>query len=150
MKPTTYHNLTWIPPMVVGIIAIVLGGGWLFSSEPWMLDQHANEVALQISFSELFSHNINSHLPDYLTIIYRFFGWWVITIGLLLTTFVQVTRMGTPLSRKVIHSVLVIMLIGLYTLEISFYSLFTVFMVNAWNNDFTWYEYMGRNEIAVI
>ncbi len=106
--------------MVVGIIAIVLGGGWLFSSEPWMLDQHANEVALQISFSELFSHNINSHLPDYLTIIYRFFGWWVITIGLLLTTFVQVTRMGTPLSRKVIHSVLVIMLIGLYTLEISF------------------------------
>ena len=50
--------------------------------EPWLLDKVANEERLEMTFDQLLNHNINQTLPDYLKQIYRFFGLWVIIIGL--------------------------------------------------------------------
>ena len=112
MNQKIIHNLTWIPLFLLGFGAVVLGLGWLFHPEPWMLDQPPNEAVLQTSFQSLFAADINAHLPEYLLVIYRFFGWWVLSIGLLIMTFVQVTRMGTALARNSILGVLLFMLMG--------------------------------------
>ena len=112
MKEKTIHNLTWIPLFLIGLGAVGLGLGWLIHPQPWMLDQPPNEALLQTSFQNLFAADINAHLPDYLLVIYRFFGWWVLSIGLLIMTYVQVTRMGTALARNSILGVLLVILIG--------------------------------------
>ena len=59
-------------------------------SEPWMLDQVANEDRLGMTFDKLFNDDINKTLPSYLKQIYRFFGLWVIIIGLFITSFSRV------------------------------------------------------------
>ena len=76
-----------IPLMLIGFSMIILGFGWLISSEPWMLDQLANEERLNMSFYKLFEAEINSNLPGYLKQIYRFFGFWVMIIGLFICMF---------------------------------------------------------------
>ena len=113
MKNKTKHNLIWGPLFLTGVGAVGLGLCWLFHTEPWMLDQLPNEALLQTSFSNLFASDINTYLPDYLRVIYRFLGLWVISIGLLIITYVQVTRLGTPLSRISILGVLFCILIGI-------------------------------------
>ena len=55
--------------------------------QPWMLDKVANEERLGMSFDKLFEPSINNTLPGYLKQIYRFFGLWVIIIGLFITSF---------------------------------------------------------------
>jgi len=69
----------------MGLSMIFLGFGWMFVDEPWMLDKAANEERLQMSFDKLFKTKINETLPDYLKQIYRFFGLWVIIIGIFIT-----------------------------------------------------------------
>jgi len=71
-----------IPLMFIGVTMIILGFRWMLSDVPWMLDQVANEERLGMTFTELFKSDINRTLPDYLKQIYRFFGLWVIIIGL--------------------------------------------------------------------
>ena len=61
---------------------IILGLRWMIVDEPWLLDKVANEERLAMSFEELFTPAINVTLPNYLKQIYRFFGLWVIVIGL--------------------------------------------------------------------
>jgi len=113
MKNKTKHNLIWGPLFLIGIGAVGLGLCWFVHTEPWMLDQLPNEALLQTSFSNLFASDINTYLPEYLRVIYRFLGLWVISIGLLIITYVQVTRLGTPLSRISILGVLFCILIGI-------------------------------------
>ena len=69
----------------MGLSMILLGFGWMFVDEPWMLDKVANEKRLQMSFDDLFEIEINETLPGYLKQIYRFFGLWVLTIGIFIT-----------------------------------------------------------------
>ena len=76
-----------IPMILMGLIMIILGARWMIVNEPWMLDQIANEERLEMTFDELFKYDINKTLPDYLRQIYRFFGLWVIIIGLFITLF---------------------------------------------------------------
>jgi hypothetical protein len=85
-----------------------------------MLDQPPNEALLQTSFHTLFADDINAHLPDYLLVIYRFFGWWVMSIGLLIMTYVHVTRMGTTLARNSILGVLLTILVGVAYMVFNF------------------------------
>ena len=70
------------PLIIIGIIMIILGLRWMIVDEPWLLDKVANEERLAMSFEELFTPAINVTLPNYLKQIYRFFGLWVIVIGL--------------------------------------------------------------------
>ena len=120
MNQKHWHNLSWIPAFIIGLGAVGLGISWLLHPEPWMLDQPPNEALLQMTFADLFTADINRHLPDYLRVIYRFFGWWVVSIGLLIMTFVKVTRMGTSLARNSILGILFIILIGIYYMVFNF------------------------------
>jgi len=120
MNPKQLHNLTLIPVFLLGLISFVMGFGWLLSPEPWLLDQSANEALLGVTFSQLFSEPVNQNLSAYLTLSYRFFGWWIICIGMLVIAFTVVTRLGTPMARGFIHFILLVLLIGLTIIEKSF------------------------------
>ena len=76
-----------IPIIIIGFALITLGARWMIVDQPWMLDQVANEERLGITFDQLFNNEINSNLPDYLKQIYRFFGLWVVVIGLFVCGF---------------------------------------------------------------
>ena len=99
MNAKSLHNLTTIPFLIMGLCAFFLGLGWIFSSEPWMLDKAANTILLDESYENLFSKTINRNLPKYLTLLYRFFGLWVSSLGLLLLSYTIVTRLGSDMAR---------------------------------------------------
>ena len=80
-------NLYSYPIFIIGITLIFLGIRWMLTDEPWLLDEVANIERLNMSFDDLFSNEINGTLPGYLRQIYRFFGFWVIIIGLFLSFF---------------------------------------------------------------
>ena len=83
-------------------------------------DKEENEKLLGVTYNTVFSQNVNQHLPNYLTLMYRFFGWWVVSIGLLISVYVLVTKMGTQLARNTLHIVTVIILTGIYCIEYHF------------------------------
>ena len=117
MNPKILHNLTMAPFLIIGLMAFILGLAWLTTSEPWMLDKSANVVLLDESYSNLFSEPINRNLPQYLMLLYRFFGVWVTSLGLLILGFTIVTRMGTTFARVVAQVITLFTLIGISTLE---------------------------------
>lgn len=82
-------SITYIryPLILISIALCISGIRWLTSSEPWMLDQVANEERLQMTFVDLFLLDGNSTLSAYLTQIYRFLGLYVLGIGSLLLSF---------------------------------------------------------------
>ena len=125
MDQKNIHNFKWIPLFLIGLGAFGLGLRWLIHPEPWILDQPPNEALLQTSFHTLFADDINAHLPDYLLVIYRFLGWFLISVGLLTITYIQVTKMGTALARNAILGVLLIILIGIAYMVFNFIPLST-------------------------
>ena len=75
-------------PLILICISLCISGlRWLVSSEPWMLDQVANEERLQMTFIDLFLIDGNYSLTAYLTQIYRFLGLYVLGIGFSLVSF---------------------------------------------------------------
>ena len=116
MNQKTVHNLVWTPIFLIGIVSLAFGLIWIFHPEPWLIDQPANEALLHTSFDELFSYSANKFLPSYLIVIYRFFGLWLITIGLLVLSFVKITKLGTKQARFSIHSTLFLTLLSMYYL----------------------------------
>ena len=117
MNSKLIHNLTMVPFLIIGFMAFLLGVVWLFAPEPWMLDKSANIMLLDESYSNLFSEPINRNLPKYLMLLYRFFGVWVTSLGLLILGFTIVTRMGTTFARVVAQVITLFTLIGISTLE---------------------------------
>ena len=77
------------PLYFIGAVLIICGVRWLIHPEPWMLDEVANVERLGMTFDSLFEPEINNTLPSYLRQIYRFFGFWVLTIGLLISSLSQ-------------------------------------------------------------
>ena len=105
---------------IIGLSALVLGVFYVTINEPWLLNKEANEKLLGVTYNTLFAQNANRHLPNYLTLMSRFFGWWVVSIGLLISVYVLVTKMGTQLARNILHVVTVIILTGIYCIEYHF------------------------------
>ena len=120
MTPKTLHNLTMMPFFVIGLSAFFAGFGWILSPEPWLLDESANVILLEESYENLFAENINRNLPEYLTLLYRFFGWWVSLIGLLTFGYTYVTRLGTKVSRTTIHVIYFFGLAGIFLILFKF------------------------------
>ena len=120
MNQKTVHNLIWTPIFLIGIVSLAFGLIWIFHPEPWLIDQPANEALLQTSFDEIFSYSANEFLPSYLTVIYKFFGLWLITIGLLVLSHVKTTKLGTKQARVLIHSTLFITLLSIYYLTFKY------------------------------
>ena len=92
MNQKTIHNFIWAPIFLIGVVSLAFGSIWILHPRPWLIDQPANEALLQTSFNELFSDDANKFLPSYLIVIYRFFGLWLITIGLLVLSYVKITN----------------------------------------------------------
>ena len=113
MDQKTIHNFIWAPIFLIGVVSLAFGFIWILHPEPWLLDQPANESLLQTSFNELFLDDANKFLPSYLIVIYRFLGLWLITIGLLVLSYVKITKLGTKQARVLIHSTLFITLISM-------------------------------------
>ncbi len=120
MSQKSLHNLVWMPVAFIGLTAVFLAPGWMLSDEPWMLDKTANEALLGLSYGELFAQDVNQKLPQYLTLLYRFFGLWLLAVGALILSFVFTTRLGTALARNTILPILGVMLIGIYCIEYRF------------------------------
>ena len=114
------HNLTWIPVFLIGILTIFLGAVWFIHEQPWLLDKSPNEALLQTSFDVLPSEKINIGLPSYLTIVYRFLGLYMLTIGFLIIGYVYITRLGTKIARNCIFLILFITLLGNYFLVLNY------------------------------
>ena len=102
------------PLLIIGVSLILLGSRWMIVNEPWMLDEVANVERLNMTFNELFEPEINNTLPGYLRQIYRFFGFWVIIIGLFITLFSNPEMLKNKLIAK--RVLFVLGLIGLATL----------------------------------
>ncbi len=81
MKIKTMKYIKY-PIILICLTLCISGIRWLVSSEPWMLDQVANEERLKMSFAQLFLIEENSTLGEYLKQIYRFLGLYVLGIGL--------------------------------------------------------------------
>ena len=116
----TAHNLTWIPIFLIGILTIFLGAVWCIHEQPWLLDKSPNEALLQTSFDVLLSEKINICLSSYLTIVYRFLGLYMLTIGLLILSYVYITRLGTKIARNCIYLTLFVTLFGVYFLVLNY------------------------------
>ena len=120
MNQHIIHNLVWVPVFLIGLTALAFGLIWVWHPEPWLIDQLPNEELLQTTFENLFSLKNNNYLPSYLKVIYRFFGLWLITVGLLILIFVKVTRLGTKQARTSIYVTLFFTLIILYYLMFAY------------------------------
>ena len=114
------HNLTWIPIFLIGVLTISLGAVWCTHEQPWLLDKSPNEALLQTSFDVLLSEKINIGLSPYLTIVYRFLGLYMLTIGLLIISYVYITRLGTKIARNCIFLILLVTLLGIYFLVLNY------------------------------
>ena len=107
-------SITYIqyPLILISITLCISGIRWLVSSEPWILDQVANEERLQMTFDDLFIIDGNSTLSAYLTQIYRFLGLYVLGIGFLLLSFTPNTFLDIYIVRKQFLTVLGILLVS--------------------------------------
>ena len=122
MNKRIAHNLTWIPIFLIGILTISLGAVWCTHEQPWLLDKPPNEVLLQTSFDVLLSEKINIGLSSYSTIVYRFLGLYMVTIGFLIIGYVYITRLGTKIARNCIFLILFVTLLGIYFLVLNYLS----------------------------
>ena len=120
MNKRIAHNFTWVPIFLIGLFTISLGAVWCIHEQPWLLDQSPNEVLLQPSFNILLSEKINIGLPSYLTILYRFLGLFLLTIGFLIIGYVYVTRLGTKVAQNFIFVILFVTLLVIYFLVLNY------------------------------
>tara|TARA_B100000787_G_scaffold22406_1_gene15101 strand:- start:2195 stop:2635 length:441 start_codon:yes stop_codon:yes gene_type:complete len=111
MKNNSITNIKY-PLILISITLCASGIGWLISSEPWILDQVANEERLQMTFDDLFIIDGNSTLSEYLTQIYRFLGLYVLGIGFLLLSFTPNKFLEIYIVRKRFLTVLGILLVS--------------------------------------
>ena len=111
MKTKSINYISY-PLIIISITLCISGVRWLVSSEPWMLDQVANEERLQMTFENLFIIDGNSTLSTYLMQIYRFLGLYVLGIGFLLLSFTPKKFIEIHMVRERVLIVLSILLVS--------------------------------------
>tara|TARA_B100000768_G_scaffold111688_1_gene103441 strand:+ start:4380 stop:4823 length:444 start_codon:yes stop_codon:yes gene_type:complete len=109
MKKNSINYIKY-PLILISVALCISGIRWLISSEPWMLDQIANEERLQMTFNDLFLIDGNSTLSAYLTQIYRFLGLYVLGIGFILLSFTSNKFLEVFVFRKRFLTVLGVLL----------------------------------------
>ena len=105
-------NYVRYPLILISIVLCVSGIRWLINSEPWMLDQVANEERLEMTFVDLFLLDGNSTLSAYLTQIYRFLGLYVLGIGSILLSFTPTKFLEIDIVRTRFLVVLGVLLVS--------------------------------------
>jgi len=81
------NRLIILPTIIISLVICVSGLRWMINTEPWMLDQVANEERLAMTFNELFLIEGNETLGGYLKQIYRFLGLYVFGTGFVFLLF---------------------------------------------------------------
>ena len=76
-----------LPTIIISLVICFSGLRWMINTEPWMLDQVANEERLAMTFNELFLIEGNETLAGYLKQIYRFLGLYVFGTGFVFLLF---------------------------------------------------------------
>lgn len=114
------HRFVTYPIYLLGGSSVLLGLGWVFAPRPWLLDKRANEALLQSSYADLFAAPGNAHLAEYLTGLYRFFGWWVVAIGMLIVVYVATTGLASRRHRRPLYVTLAVIVGVLYVLQLKF------------------------------
>ncbi len=79
--PQPRRGLAWKLLLLIGLLALALGIVYLLVPQPWLLDRRANERLLGMSYQQLFQQVPT--LPDYLIVVYRFFGLYLLAFGAL-------------------------------------------------------------------
>ena len=110
MNRNLLHKMFWIPLFILGVVLLLLGPRWMIVEEPWLLDKIANEEALGMSFDNLFNESVNKTLPDYLRIIYRFFGLWITGLGIMICAYLLMVDLELKKSRYTILTIITIIL----------------------------------------
>ena len=100
------------PLILISIALCISGIRWLTSSEPWILDQVANEERLKMTFTDLFLVDGNQTLGEYLTQVYRFLGLYVLGIGCILLSFTSNKILAIFILRQRFLIVLGILLVS--------------------------------------
>ena len=111
MQKKTYYSIKF-PLVILCSILCLSGLRWLISSEPWMLDQVANEERLKMTFTDLFLIEGNASLGGYLTQVYRFLGLYVLGIGFILLSFTSDKILKIFIVRKRFLIVLGVLLVS--------------------------------------
>ena len=111
MQKTTLNYIKY-PLVIICSILCLSGVRWLISSEPWMLDQVANEERLKMTFTDLFLVDGNQTLGEYLTQVYRFLGLYVLGIGCILLSFTSNKILAIFILRQRFLIVLGILLVS--------------------------------------
>jgi len=111
MKKNSINYIKY-PLILISVALCISGIRWLISSEPWILDQIANEERLQMTFIDLFLIDGNLTLSAYLTQIYRFLGLYVLGIGFILLSFTSNKFLEISSFRQRFLTVLGILLIS--------------------------------------
>ena len=111
MQTTTISYIKF-PLVIICSILCLSGVRWLISSEPWMLDQVANEERLKMTFTDLFLVDGNQTLGEYLTQVYRFLGLYVLGIGCILLSFTSNKILAIFILRQRFLIVLGILLVS--------------------------------------
>jgi len=117
------HNLVWLPVAIIGFIVLLLGLTWFLHPEPWLLDRAPKEALIGTSFQKLFSAPTNRYLPTYFKVIYKSLGLCLITTSLVTLSYLNITRLGTRSSRKHMHTLFFLILVGVYYLIFTYLSL---------------------------
>ena len=103
------------PLLFIGFVMVILGLRWMIVDYPWMLDKIANEERLGYSFSSLFESVGSINLQGYLEQIYRFFGFWVLLIGLFLINFSMPSMIiNIQIRNRILFLVGIMLIFGLY------------------------------------
>lgn len=114
------HRLFVLPLLLMGGGITVHGLLWVIADEPWLLDRGANELLLRSSYESLLAAPPNHHLADYLTGLYRFFGWWLAMLGLLVLTYLRGADLRRRRARRAILAALFVALVGVLWLQARF------------------------------
>ena len=141
MKTKSINYISY-PLIIISITLCISGVRWLLSSEPWMLDQVANEERLQMTFENLFIIDGNSTLSTYLMQIYRFLGLYVLGIGFLLLSFTPKKFMEIHMVRQRVLIVLSILLVSNLDDRLCLDSFITFYLCDVGSNYFMFYKFV--------
>ncbi len=114
---TNGHVWTRAPLALIALGTIGHGLMWLLLDQPWLLDREANERLLSTSYEQLLAAEANAHLDRYLTGLYRFFGWWLVSLGTMTAAVVFAGDFGRARLRRAVWLALAMTLAGLYALQ---------------------------------
>ena len=113
MNKKLVHNLVWIPIFLFGLIIILLGLYWGSDNRSMIVKKMQNEI---LSENSSYVFEGIGEIDSYSLVTYKFFGLSTVFAGMLIVTYLYVTRLGTGIARNALYIVLSTILVAAYYL----------------------------------